>query len=633
MPAIRSVATSNADGVTRRVEEQFPIVVVVVPDTGLPVNRLKEFFLPPPGVAVIFVEHLQTDDPLDISAGSMSAALINLAPRRKIRVVADRMPLEKDRLYIVPAGLNVDIIEGRFMCASSGLRATGSYLPDYFLSRMAASFGDRVTAILPDLTGMLGARAVHGEGGFVYTLDRGPNNTGRTPISFPAGSLLPGQFIQRLREVRTPGDWPGQSASAGRHKLYLPEAGLGQLMEQQVFPLLWKSRIPDEPLRIWAVDPGCADIGYSIAIWLFEFLRLHPLTAQAQIFVTQLNARKIASARRGFFEETALRHLRDDLRERYFIHRNGGSWQIIRPIQQMCVFANHHLVADPPFAHCDLIFCSDAIPLLRAPEREKLFRSLHFALKPHGFLLTGKAAEVVEVPLFFQPAANIPGLYSRHEYVKPATEPAMDRRPLSETEKEANNILMTGYVPAAMLVDHRLRIIRFYGIVSPFLRQQTERPSLDLLNLLRDDLVFDVGELFEQAERTGKQVVRRGIFLSGEGSSEYQLEVLPILHAKSKGKLLIIREQTTVPAETAGDPTACERITTLEHQLQKLKYQLQTSHRLFRRTQEQLQAANEKMAASNTELQSINVELQVINAELQLRIKELESSLLGYQET
>lgn len=612
----------------------FRIAVVIVPDRGLAISRLKEFFHPPADVAVIFVEHRGPDDPYDPSPTGAAEALKSLAPDKSIQVIAEDMRLESDHLYFLSAGTNFDIRDGQFAPAAGVPPVADRYMPDYFLSRLANAYGDRVVAILADYSGMLGAYTVRSLGGQVFTL-RGAGEFRNCTCASPVDDVcLPGQFVDRLTAPRVPRfDRKSSIGDPGHPSVFDPK--VARPLDKNILSLVLQRRASSKPIRIWVAGATNVKFGYGVAIRLAQFLEDSNLSVRVQIYATHFNRREIEQARKGLFDLNELTELTATELNEYFSHEKDGLYQVKRSIQQACIFASHHLAADAPFANCDLIICGDTICHLSPEDLEKVFRSIHYALNPGGYLLLPTSStKDIRTAFLFEGIETIRGLYRRVELSEVPRNPLHTARPLSRIEQEADKILMTGYVPAAMLVDDRLQVVRFYGILSPFLRKVTDRPSLHLLKILRDELIFDLSDLLEQVNKTGEVMSRDAIFLLEDGASECQLEVVPIIQAGRNAKLVIIREKVTQylpdPVEGhSGGNVREQRIKALERQLQKVRYQLHSSHRLFRQTQQEMQSINEELTAQNEELQSINEELRSINEQLEAQNRELENT--GYR--
>ncbi len=625
--------TVTAGFQSRNSSDPFRIAVIIVPDRGLTVSRLKEFFHAPDDVAVVFVEHRSTEDPLELPPNAITDALKSLSAGKRIHVIVEGMRLDKNELYLLPWGSNFDIQDGQFVSAAAVQPEWGNYMPDYFLSQLATAFGDRVTAILADHAGMLGAAIVRSVGGSVFST-AGPSNGPACNCLLPVdGILAPGQFNSRLKPARI--RQRDLRASESLQSPSLLDLPTGKLLEEYVFPHVYSRNKRNQPIRVWVAGAINVKLGSSVAVRLAHFLEQNNLYNRAQVFATHFNRREVEEARAGLFSEAEFADASPAELRQYFSADSEGRYRVRHNVQQSCVFASHHLAANAPFSRCDLIICGDVVCHLSPSDREKVLRSFHFALNPGAslFFLPSINKDVHAASLF-DPVANIPGLYDRREIPDLLPMAAPSPRPPSAAEREAE-ILLSGYLPAAMLVNDRLQVIRFYGILSPFLRPMAERPSLQLLNLLRDELIFDVSDLLERVEITGEAAARGAVFLSEEEGPEYQLEVVPIVTTGQKNKLIVIREKApaSVPdlaGASDGDKISKQRISALERQVQKIRFQLQSAHRTFRHTQQEMQLINEELAAYNEDLLSTNEEFRSISEQLEARCRELESRIREY---
>ena len=131
-------------------------------------------------------------------------------------------------------------------------------------------------------------------------------------------------------------------------------------MEQRVYPALLADRAPNDPLRIWVAACAGGEEVVSIAISLLEHIGDRALPVPVQIFATDLNERTIEKARLGIYTKNALQNLKPEQLRKYF-HHVDGHLQVIKSIRDMCVFAKHDLLRDPPFSHVDLISCQNML--------------------------------------------------------------------------------------------------------------------------------------------------------------------------------------------------------------------------------------------------------------------------------
>ncbi|HEV2354841.1 MAG TPA: CheR family methyltransferase, partial [Puia sp.] len=554
--------------------------------------------------------------------------LVGHAARRSSNIVREGILLEPDQVYIVPAGMNPDIRDGRFVIVHRPMRDAEGFLPDLVLAALASHFRFRLTVVLTGQAGLMGADIVRRQGGFVYFLDDPEFRPPMNAVSLIDGMVTPAGIASALAS-----DQPRIRLSAGGAAVETvspARANLCKLLQQEVFPLLAKEPHSHGPHRVWIAGNPEGILAFSTAIGLIEYLRVRKLGARVQLFATGLDRREVQRSRAGVFDKDGLSVLKAEWCDAYFTRRDDGLYQVSRSLQHSCIFATHHLVADPPFAHADLIICTDSLSLLTDSQRKKLFQSFHYALNPGGCLLLPDHAAATGMSLSgrFTTPDTVSGVYIRQSDPAVSEPGVYYPRPVTDAEKEAEKIILSGQVPPAMLVDEELRVIRFYGITSPYLRRNQDRPSLHLLKIVRDELVFELSDLLAKVSRTRRAAASDGIYLADQSRPECWLEVLPVPVSPGH-RLVIIREkgnggERKASRQHASQNARDKRVRSLEKQVQRLRYQLQTAHFLFRQNQQHFLDLNEHMRADIEELQSVNEEFHAINDDLQVRNKDLE---------
>src|SRR5271155_1626856 len=147
----------------------FPVVGLGASAGGLDAARRLLAALPAgTGMAFILIQHL---DPTHVS---MMADLLAGHTPMKVQQAADGMPLERERVYLIPPGVYLSIQGGAFHL-SEPLERHGARLPfDFFLRSLAEEFGDRAICVILSGTGSdgsLGLKAVKEKGGLVLAQD------------------------------------------------------------------------------------------------------------------------------------------------------------------------------------------------------------------------------------------------------------------------------------------------------------------------------------------------------------------------------------------------------------------------------------------------------------------------------
>lgn len=109
-----------------------------------------------------------------------------------------------------------------------------------------------------------------------------------------------------------------------------------------------KHRGADGDIRIWT--PGCAsgEETYSVAIALLEYLGDKSNHRNIQIFGTDISENNVVKARTAIYPENIQSDVSPE-RLRCFFTRSEGGYRIGKSIRDVCIFAQHNLINDPPF--------------------------------------------------------------------------------------------------------------------------------------------------------------------------------------------------------------------------------------------------------------------------------------------
>jgi two-component system, chemotaxis family, CheB/CheR fusion protein len=427
-------------------------------------------------------------------------------------------------------------------------------------------------------------------------------------------------------------------------------------LKKFVFPHIIKDRAAAEPIRVWV--PGCAtgEEAYSTAITITEFLRAKKLSMPVQIFATDLDEKAIAKARLGIYSKNAVSSIEPSRIEKFFT-KIDGHYQIDKVIRDMCVFSVHNLMKDPPFSRIDLVSCQNVLIYIEAAPQRKILQAFHYSLKPTGFLILGKSETIGNAVDLFEQVGKELKLYRKKHlskvsaldfFMRSAVTPTVsklvpEQRTVADVEQESDKILLTRYVPASVLVNRDLEILRFRGPVNAFFQPASGKASLNLLKMLKDDLIFEMRSLFQKVRKSNGPVLKEGITVEST-NQVISIEIAPLKTGNELYYLVVFQTQAMPQPKSTnvrvkkGDQMA--RISKLEQALKDARTQLRVTTEDFDVAKEELQSANEEILSSNEELQSINEELETskeelqsaneelttINEELQNRVEELRES-------
>ena len=418
-----------------------------------------------------------------------------------------------------------------------------------------------------------------------------------------------------------------------------------QRLSKEVFPSFIKDKKSADPKRIWVAGCSTGEEAYSIAIAFTEFLEEKERTLAIQIFASDLDENAIENARVGIYPMSTLQGVPLKLLRKYF-KKIDGHYQINKSVRELCIFSQHNLLKDPPFSRLDLISCQNVLIYLEARPQARILQTFHFALKPSGYLYLGKSESLgteselfapldKKIKLFSRQATNSPKLeFSVHtaEKALPVESHVAEPKVEADVEKDIGKLILSRYVPPCILVNKSLTIVQFFGIIAPYLEPVTGKASLNVLKIIREDLVIHLGSLLQKARKTERLAMKEGIRIRINGIlKDISIEVAP--RKQSTGDILflvvfkeyLIPEQKLQKKEKLGSAarTRERTIVKLEEQLGESRALIRASNEEHETTYEELQAYNEEILSSNEELQSVNEELETSKEELQSAIEEL----------
>jgi two-component system, chemotaxis family, CheB/CheR fusion protein len=427
-----------------------------------------------------------------------------------------------------------------------------------------------------------------------------------------------------------------------------------EALARDILPRLLQQRRKDAPLRVWV--PGCAtgEEVYSVAILLLEAMGGRP-TSPVQIFGTDISDTSVAFARAGLYPAGIQEHVTPERLRQFFVRAPSG-YQIHKSVRDLCIFAHQDLTRDPPFSRLDLIVCRNVLIYLGSALQKKLMGMFHYALKPSGYLVLGRAETTgTQTHLFtvvdkkqrifmkrlregepLMPVSPMPrgprgrsggGASRRHSHEPgPATVLA-----------QASQIVLERYAPPGVLVDANHQIVQFRGQTGPYLEPSPGQASLNVLKMAREGLLHALRSSLQEARRKGRPAWRDGLQVRSDGGMRHlRLDVVPLGDDEQSRHYLILFEEKpeadqpeksdrrTKAGKAGPGAVRDERVKSrLQKELAASKDYLQSIIQDLEAANEELQSANEEILSSNEELQSTNEELDTAKEELQSINEEL----------
>ena len=417
-----------------------------------------------------------------------------------------------------------------------------------------------------------------------------------------------------------------------------------------IFPELVKNN-QSNTLRIWIAGCSTGEEAYSMGICLYEYLSAKVSDVRIQIFATDLSAESIAVARTGIYDKKQLEGVSDTRLEQFFT-KTDGHYHVKKIIRNMCVFATHNFLKDPPFAKIDFISCRNVLIYMEPFLQKKALNTFHYALNEKGYLLLGKSESTGNTDLFLSTGdkekifirKSVPGRFMNiaserreeglkdKDYAIRSSEQKKD-----DFQKNADDILLSKYTPPGVIVDEQFDIVQFRGSTGDFLEPSPGKASLNVLKMAREGLSFELRNALQKAKTANETFIKESIPIN-KGKKLVTIEVVPLLNTIDLHFLILFREEVTMGngQETKGErqkaegrrqnAKGIEQRDAKDARIEQLEKELLRAREDMRSITEDQEAANEELQSANEELLSGSEELQTLNEELETSKEELQST-------
>jgi len=414
-------------------------------------------------------------------------------------------------------------------------------------------------------------------------------------------------------------------------------------LSKVVFPEITKNKIPGEPARIWIAGCSTGQEAYSIAMCFHEFL--HGAEGKLQIFATDISDPAIIKARHGVYTEKEMTGV-SLTRIKKFFTPNGKDFQVNKTIRDMCIFAPHNFLKDPPYGKIDLVSCRNVLIYFQPGIQKKALISFHYALNPQGFLLLGKSETCSIVPEHFTSIETESKLFTRKEapgrssfarqvelqQPTPITLPLKKEIQKNDFQAKADEIFLKKYSPAGVIVNEAMEIVEFRGNTANYLEQGSGKPSHNLMVMAKNGLGFELRNLLHKIKKSGEAATKENIPLQNAKTTRLVSIEGCLLPATTDPHYLIVFHETNVFENT--DNKTASKLKTRSSKIQdekqariaQLEDELLAAREDMRSITEEQESANEELQSANEELMSNGEELQSLNEELETSKEELTSS-------
>jgi chemotaxis methyl-accepting protein methylase len=176
-----------------------------------------------------------------------------------------------------------------------------------------------------------------------------------------------------------------------------------EYIAQKVLPslLLEKRKRKDRMIRIWSAGCAGGEEPYSIAIMVKNLIEEEDPDLKIMVFGTDVDRSALAKAREAAFSFEAVKHVKYEYMEKYFV-RDNGRFNVVPEIKSLVIFSRLDLFdtmfkvpSDSVYGDFDMVFCRNVLIYFREEAQRRIIRKFHNSLGPRRYLVLGPAEEIL----------------------------------------------------------------------------------------------------------------------------------------------------------------------------------------------------------------------------------------------
>ncbi len=471
----------------------------------------------------------------------------------------------------------------------------------------------------------------------------------------------PDDYLERLRTDAAEAAALFRDLLIGVTKFFR-DAEAFDALSRLVIPKLFEGRAIGETVRVWVPACSTGEEVYSIAILLIEHMATLPAPPRVQIFATDIDERSLTVARIGRYPRAYLDTISPERVARHFLVE-GESMVIAKAVRDLCTFAPHSVLRDPPFSRLDLVSCRNLLIYLGHEAQERMLPTLHYALRPNGYLFIGMAENVTRFEDLFATVDKWHRIFKATNTVLPVRLPAMNGDAWSNVAPGARtkplgalahaNLrhivdaeVLAKFAPPHAVVTRVGEAVHYSARIDTVLGVAPGQPTHELAALVAKGLRLELRTALREAIETNTVVARTGleIDLPNGLRQPLALTVSPMAPRPGVEPLFLVvftetapaadRETSATQAEIGRDETVRrlerelmltrERLQVIVEEYETALEEVKSSNEELYSVNEEMQSGNEELEASKEEVQSINEELHTVNGELASKIQALD---------
>lgn len=428
-------------------------------------------------------------------------------------------------------------------------------------------------------------------------------------------------------------------------------------LKENLFPKLLKRKKTGESLRIWI--PACAtgEEVYSMAMILLEIQESKGTNIPVHIFATDLSEEAISKARIGNYTEHDLENVSPKRIQRFFT-KGARGFLVNKALRDMCVFATHNILRDPPFSRLDFLSCCNLFIYFDNPAQKKAVNTFHYALNEDGFLMLGKSESISHSANLFADfnknykifsrkinsgTRSLPALLPRYaqqafsEINIPLMNKNKTKQIISDNHNRLDNaidaVLVSDFMPASVVINYQMEIVQFRGTTDLFLTHPKGKATFNILKMARPEIAFELRNAISKVIKSKQSIRKTGIEMKVNSAVKIiSLEIVPLkidpitIGWDEPLLLVLFTEQEPTEIFSHNGEGGKNNSLAKDRRIKKLELELAAAHADALAIAQEQEAFAEELQSANEEVVSSNEELQTVNEELETSKEEIESA-------
>ncbi len=184
------------------------------------------------------------------------------------------------------------------------------------------------------------------------------------------------------------------------------------MFKDELLPALKEKNRAEKTIRIWSAACANGAEPYSIAILIKESGLFAEGGWRVDLYGTDINAEAVQSARRGIYTANAFRGVDDSIRNKYFLQKEPGVWELDPAIRQTVHFSLLNLYNPAQLKlmrNLDVILCRNVMIYFDSEGKKQVSEHLYAALRPLGCLVIGQSESLFKVTTLYnmKPMGNV----------------------------------------------------------------------------------------------------------------------------------------------------------------------------------------------------------------------------------